>query len=359
MDTPALHFLLPFALPASAHFPALLAGLELPALEKLLARGVPSAQDVPEDPFVPTLPHERWLSDAFGLPGVPARAPLAPFMLLEDSGSLDTRYWYCAQPAHIHIATDHLVLTDPAELSLSPEESAALFATAHALFADAGGELIAPRSDRWYLSAPALGELLTASPGRAAGRNVDIWLPQGKAELTWRKWQNEVQMAWYDHPANQAREARRLPPVNALWLYAGGQRIAAPRLNRPCVTVLSDDPATRGLATHLQIALHATRAGLAAANGRTVVQIDTLTDHFLREDWARWRDALVEIDRTWLAPALERVARGQAREVALTLCGDFHSVTIRSRGVDLRKFWRRQSLDARMSALARIGEDAA
>ncbi|AHB77380.2 MULTISPECIES: hypothetical protein [Pandoraea] len=359
MDTPALHFLLPFALPASAHFPALLAGLELPALEKLLARGVPSAQDVPEDPFVPTLPHERWLSDAFGLPGVPARAPLAPFMLLEDSGSLDTRYWYCAQPAHIHIATDHLVLTDPAELSLSPEESAALFATAHALFADVGGELIAPRSDRWYLSAPALGELLTASPGRAAGRNVDIWLPQGKAELTWRKWQNEVQMAWYDHPANQAREARRLPPVNALWLYAGGQRIAAPRLNRPCVTVLSDDPATRGLATHLQIALHATRAGLAAANGRTVVQIDTLTDHFLREDWARWRDALVEIDRTWLAPALERVARGQAREVALTLCGDFHSVTIRSRGVDLRKFWRRQSLDARMSALARIGEDAA
>nr|WP_023596681.1 hypothetical protein [Pandoraea pnomenusa] len=359
MDTPALHFLLPFALPASAHFPALLAGLELPALEKLLARGVPSAQDVPEDPFVPTLPHERWLSDAFGLPGVPARAPLAPFMLLEDSGSLDTRYWYCAQPAHIHIATDHLVLTDPAELSLSPEESAALFATAHALFADVGGELIAPRSDRWYLSAPALGELLTASPGRAAGRNVDIWLPQGKAELTWRKWQNEVQMAWYDHPANQAREARRLPPVNALWLYAGGQRIAAPRLNRPCVTVLSDDPATRGLATHLQIALHATRAGLAAANGRTVVQIDTLTDHFLTEDWARWRDALVEIDRTWLAPALERVARGQAREVALTLCGDFHSVTIRSRGVDLRKFWRRQSLDARMSALARIGEDAA
>lgn len=359
MDTPALHFLLPFALPASAHFPALLAGLELPALEKLLARGVPSAQDVPEDPFVPTLPHERWLSDAFGLPGVPARAPLAPFMLLEDSGSLDTRYWYCAQPAHIHIATDHLVLTDPAELSLSPEESAALFATAHALFADVGGELIAPRSDRWYLSAPALGELLTASPGRAAGRNVDIWLPQGKAELTWRKWQNEVQMAWYDHPANQAREARRLPPVNALWLYAGGQRIAAPRLNRPCVTVLSDDPATRGLATHLQIALHATRAGLAAANGRTVVQIDTLTDHFLREDWARWRDALVEIDRTWLAPALERVARGQAREVALTLCGDFHSVTIRSRGVDLRKFWRRQSLDTRMSALARIGEDAA
>lgn len=359
MDTPALHFLLPFALPASAHFPALLAGLELPALEKLLARGVPSAQDVPEDPFVPTLPHERWLSDAFGLPGVPARAPLAPFMLLEDSGSLDTRYWYCAQPAHIHIATDHLVLTDPAELSLSPEESAALFATAHALFADVGGELVAPRSDRWYLSAPALGELLTASPGRAAGRNVDIWLPQGKAELTWRKWQNEVQMAWYDHPANLAREARRLPPVNALWLYAGGQRIAAPRLNRPCVTVLSDDPATRGLATHLQIALHATRAGLAAANGRTVVQIDTLTDHFLREDWARWRDALVEIDRTWLAPALERVARGQAREVALTLCGDFHSVTIRSRDVDLRKFWRRQSLDARMSALARIGEDAA
>ncbi|APD13421.1 hypothetical protein [Pandoraea pulmonicola] len=359
MDTPALHFLLPFALPASAHLPALLAGLELPALEKLLARGVPSAQDVPEDPFVPTLPHERWLADAFGLPGGPARAPLAPFMLLEDSGTLDTRVWYCAQPAHIHIATDHLVLTDPAELALSSEESAALFATAHALFAEEGGELIAPRADRWYLSAPVLGDLLTASPARAAGRNVDIWLPQGTAELTWRKWQNEVQMAWYDHPANQARETRRLPPVNAIWLYGGGQRIAAPRLNRPCVTILADAPATRGLATHLQIALHPTGAGLDAANGRTLVQLDGLTPHFLMEDWARWRDTLVEIDRQWLAPALDGVAKGRTREIALTLCGDSHSVTIRVRGGDLRKFWRRQPLAARMTPLARLGEEAA
>ena len=85
-------------------------------------------------------------------------------MLFEDSGMLDTRFWYCAQPAHIHIATDHLVLTDPAELALSHEDSAALFATAHALFAEVGGDLVAPRPDRWYLSAPALGDLLTASP---------------------------------------------------------------------------------------------------------------------------------------------------------------------------------------------------
>ncbi|OJY19690.1 regulator [Pandoraea sp. 64-18] len=359
MDTPALHFLLPFALPASAHLPALLANLELPALEKLLARGVQAAQDVPADPFVPTLPHERWLTEAFGLPGGPSRAPLAPFMLFEDSGMLDTRFWYCAQPAHIHIATDHLVLTDPAELALSHEDSAALFATAHALFAEVGGDLVAPRPDRWYLSAPALGDLLTASPARAAGRNVDIWLPQGKAELTWRKWQNEVQMAWYDHPANQAREARGLPPVNAIWLYGGGQRIAAPRLNRPCVTILADAPATRGLANHLQIALHGTDTGLAAANGRTVVQLDTLTPYFLTEDWARWRDALVDIDRHWLAPALARVAQGQAREVSLTLCGDSHSVTMRSRGGDLRKFWRRQALATRMVPLARLGEEVA
>ncbi|AKC70256.1 hypothetical protein [Pandoraea oxalativorans] len=359
MDTPALHFLLPFALPASAHLPALLAELELPALEKLLARGVQSAQDVPEDPFVPTLPHERWLADAFGLPGGPARAPLAPFMLFDDSGALDTRFWYCAQPAHIHIATDHLVLTDPAELALSAEESAALFATAHGLFAEEGGDLIAPRPDRWYLSAPALGDLLTASPARAAGRNVDIWLPQGKAELTWRKWQNEVQMAWYDHPANQAREARGLPPVNAIWLFGGGQRIAAPRMNRPCVTVLADAPATRGLANHMQIALHPTSAGIDAADGRTLVQIDTLTSYFLVEDWARWRDALVELDRRWLAPALERLQKGQAREVALTLCGDSHCVTLRARSGDLRKFWRRQGLTARMVPLARLGEEVA
>lgn len=359
MDTPALHFLLPFALPASAHLPALLAGLELPALEKLLARGIQTAQDVPEDPFVPTLPHERWLAGAFGLPGVPARAPLAPFMLLADGAELDKRYWYCAQPAHIHIATDHLVLTDPDELDLSTEESAALLATAQALLAEDGAELLAPRADRWYLHAPTLGELLTASPARAAGRNVDIWLPQGPAELTWRKLQNEVQMAWYDHPANQAREARGLPPVNAIWLYAGGARIAAPRLNRPCVTVLADAPATCGLAQHMQINLHPTADGLDAAAGATLVQLDTLTPYFLSEDWARWRDALVALERDWLAPALGRLVKGAVSEVALTLCGDGHSVTVRARGADLRKFWRRTSLTDRLLPMSRVGEEVA
>lgn len=103
--------------------------------------------------------------------------------------------------------------------------------------------------------------------------------------------------------------------------------------------------------------MHDTAAGIDAANGRTLVQIDTLTSHFLMEDWARWRDALVEIDRLWLAPALERLAKGNAREVSLTLCGDSHSVTILSRSGDLRKFWRRQPLAARLLPLARVGEE--
>ncbi|GAB3625539.1 regulator [Pandoraea terrae] len=358
MDTPALHFLLPFALPASAHIPALLGDLELPALEKLLARATLTADDVPADPFVPTLPHERWLATTFGLPGVPARAPLAPFMLLADGGTLDGRYWYCVQPAHIHIATDHLVLTDPAELALDPADADTLFQTARALFAEDGAELIAPRPDRWYLSAPMLGELLSASPARAAGRNVDIWLPKGPAELTWRKLQNEVQMAWHAHPANDAREARGLPPVNALWLYAGGQRIAAPRLNRPFVTVIADDPATRGLSAHVAIDAHATAAGLGAAQGMTLVQLDALGPYFVAEDWARWRDAWVRIDTQWLAPALQRLAKGETRDVALTLCGDSHGVTMRVRSGDLRKFWRRQSLTDRLVPLAKLGEDA-
>ncbi|MFX8047684.1 hypothetical protein ABTK64_20425, partial [Acinetobacter baumannii] len=59
-------------------------------------------------------------------------------------------------------------------------------------------------------------------PQRATGHNIDIWMHKGEQERAWRKFQNEIQMTWYDHPVNQAREARGLLPVNSVWLFGQG-----------------------------------------------------------------------------------------------------------------------------------------
>src|SRR5258707_13045446 len=56
------------------------------------------------------------------------------------------------------------------------------------------------------------------------------------------KLQNEVQMAWFEHPVNEAREARGLPAVNSIWFHAQG---SAQPVKSPFARVFSDAAATR------------------------------------------------------------------------------------------------------------------
>lgn len=360
MDTPALHLLVPFALPPAAEAAALVAGLELPALEKLLARASLTDHHAPADPFQRTLPHERWLARSFGLPGSDDQTPLAPYMLLADGGIPGERTWLCAQPVHIHIARDHLVLTDPSDLELAAQDAADLHAAALPLMAGEAA-LIAPpdaRPARWYLADDALGALHTTSLMRACGHNIDIWMPTGDGARAWLKLQNEIQMTWFDHPVNARREALGLPPVNSLWLYGGGALASAEEPARHLAAVRSDNPATRGLAMHHGIPVGPPAddclAPAAWPKGATLVELGELAGHFIRQDWARWRDALVRLENAWFAPALAQLEQGDLTRLSLTLCGDTQEVTLLARRGDLRKFWRRGPLASRLAGLSAI-----
>src|SRR5690606_4093503 len=86
--------------------------------------------------------------------------------------------------------------------------------------------------------------------------------PEGRP---WRRLVNELQMLWFDHPVNQAREARGLRPVNSVWLYGGGrpaQLSSAPALDTGSLRVV------RGL------------------HGPALVQ-----------DWGSWLQELERLDR--------------------------------------------------------------
>ncbi len=147
-------------------------------------------------------------------------------MLRADGGEPGNATWACVQPVHVRIAHDHLVLIDPASLELSDDEAAALLAVARPLIEELGVRIEAPKPARWYLSGDGFGTLAGASPLRASGRNIEIWLPHeahsGERSRAWMKLQNEVQMAWFEHPVNEAREARGLPAVNSIWFHAQG-----------------------------------------------------------------------------------------------------------------------------------------
>ncbi|SDB99988.1 regulator [Paraburkholderia lycopersici] len=367
MPADRLHLLVPFALPSAAAASTALAGLDYPALAKLVARATLGEQVIGED-FQRTLPHERWVARQFGALGAasaggtqPAassaddEAPLAPYMLLADGGTPGDATWACVQPVHVRIAHDHLVLIDPASLELADADAAALYTVAKPLIEALGVRIEAPTPQRWYLSSEGFGTLAGASPLRASGRNIEIWLPHeahsGQRSRAWMKVQNEVQMAWFEHPVNEAREARGLPAVNSIWFHAQG---ALRAVTSPFARVRSDAAATRGLALAANAdvgAAPATFEALArrlqdprdgAGTGATLVELDPFSAAFIQQDWGRWNAAFAQLERDWFAPALAALQAGALGALDLTLCGDTGSVTLSVSRGDLRKFWRRR-----------------
>jgi hypothetical protein len=352
MNANRLHLLLPFALPAAADASTALHSLDIPALNKLVAHATLVERVIGED-FQRTLPHERWVARSFG--AVPAgtaaadEAPLAPYMLLADGGQPGDATWACVQPVHVRIAHDHLVLIAPESLELAADDARALFDVARPLIEELGVRIEAPQPSRWYLSSDAFGTLAGASPLRASGRNIEIWLPHeahtGERSRAWMKLQNEVQMAWFEHPVNAARESRGLPAVNSIWFHAQG---AAQSVRSEFARVLSDAAATRGLALAAKASTDAPPAAFSAwradntASAATLIELDPFSAPFIEQDWGRWNAAFAALERDWFAPALAALQAGELGELGLTLCGDTGSVTLNITRGDLRKFWRRR-----------------
>ena len=241
----SLDILLPFGLLAAAIGRRPVARLQAPALATLLARtrfGKNALRTHSFNEFSRTLPHETWSAQRFGLnPELPAESlaelqadtspPLAASALRSFGLAADTGFWFVIQPVHIHIARDHLVLTDLRQLQLAEPEARRLFEVARALFEQDGRQLLYGNPSTWFARADDWSELQTATPDAACGRSIDIWTPKGDGERQWRKLQNEVQMEWFAHPVNEERQARGAKPVNSIWLWGGAPASLAARAN--------------------------------------------------------------------------------------------------------------------------------
>lgn len=325
---------------------ALLRQLELPALGKLLTRATPGPRETHDDPYLRTLPQERWLAGRAGLDT--RRVPTAPFMRLADHASSGNRNtaadgreaWACLQPVHIHAARDHLVLMHPDQLDIRPDESDALRAAIADLLAEAGIPLDAPHPARWYVPDDTFGELIATTPVRATGRNIDIWMQTGPRARDWRRLQNEIQMTWHGHPVNDAREAEGRLPVNSVWLHGGGKTGTVGKL---ADTVLTSDPFLAGLALAGggKVGPQPARfADVANADGSVMTLLDSATEAHIAADWGLWLDRMHTLDAEWFQPVLDALGEGRIQAVTLVLGGENHFAEFTVTRADLRKFWR-------------------
>jgi hypothetical protein len=329
-----IQVLLPFGLPPLEFATDLWGALQTPALSTLVARAKASPSRE-FDPFARALPHEIWLAgqpDPSAGDTSPALAPnrMRALRLQPDDG-----YWFLLHPVHIHVARDHLVLTDQRRTVITETEARALFETALPLFRQAGKELLYGDARTWFVRADAWRTLQTATPDAACGHNVDIWMPKGTGERDWRKLQNEVQMEWHEHAVNAERARHRLPPINSLWLWGGGdagdiggKAAAPPAISAPAYA-----------------SAYADLAALQAQSPDTRILVaDQLIEAALAEDWAAWLDALHTIERNWCMPLLQALRAGQLAQVDLLLG---HHLQLREfvvRRSSLRKFWVKPAL---------------
>lgn len=291
--------LLPFALPPAEHAKDLIAALDAPALALLLSRGRELAR-TDCDPFAPALPHETLLTPA------PAdNSPPVAHALMQSLGLPPADgYWFVLQPAHFHVARDHLVLTDLRQLDLDDQDSRTLFDAALPLFGELGHELRYGDARRWFLRADDWQGLRTTTPDAASGHNVDVWLPSGERARAWRKLHNEVQMLWHMHPLNDARDMRGARRINALWLWGGANPTDAPA------------------------------SALAAA------QVDdALVTHALAGDWGSWLAAMRDIENRRISSMLAALKSGGIDHLTLQLTDASRIRTWHVTRSRLRKFW--------------------
>ncbi len=329
--------IVPGLLPQGEETAAALEGLRLPALELLLARGRRGSDEA--------LSLEAWLAEAFDGDGDDEVAAGA-LTLAASGGEPGQSLWMRADPAHLRLNRDALVLVPAVAFGVQAAEAEALAETLNRQFA---GELtFYPLSgERWCVrieGVPAEG-LRTIAPAQVAGRDINRYLPSGEGSMRWHTLLNEIQMLLHEHPVNEAREARGEPVVNSVWLWGVGRMPADPAASFQSVT--ADDPLALGFAQaaglrHRPLPPNAAEwLARLPEDGRQLIVLDRLRLPLALGDFEGWLARLVELEERWFAPLLGALKSGRIGMVTVCVPDGEELRTFESARNDLRHFWRR------------------
>ncbi len=249
--------------------------------------------------------------------------PLAPLLAHAENLAVESGYWLRATPVHLETRRNALMLTDPAALSITAEESAAFAAMLGAHLHDENVTLHAPRPHHWFLQCDSPPVMTTAGLDTVTGRDIRTFLPQGADSPRWHRILTEIQMLLHAHPLNDAREARGLTPVNSVWLSSGGT--LPPRVQAPFAMVHSDDAVVRALAQH-------GGCGVQSRPQRMTLETLTASSHLFSFEWLTpfmrqgdvqaWSHAVTILNRDWFIPLFEALKSRRLSTLTLITCND-------------------------------------
>lgn len=133
-------------------------------------------------------------------------------------------YWLYAAPVHLVLQRDSFSLATPAPLLLEADEISALTALFNQHFG-VDGKSFFWHENSWFLRLDNNPNIQTCALKAALNKAISAYLPTGEGAMQWAKFTNEIQMLLFEHPVNQARETKKLPVINSIWCYGGGQSV--------------------------------------------------------------------------------------------------------------------------------------
>lgn len=316
--------------------PEIYQNLSLDAIEKLLCKGA-TAIDSPED-------LEIWLCKRFN---VEQRInwPIAPIMLQKDAPELtknNKEFWMRADPVHLRIEQNHLMLADSRIFAISKEEADRLVQDLNCILHDYHLTLLALHADRWYIQLPKMPAMQTYTLGQVTCKNINQFLPTGADSAMWRKLLNEIQMRLHEHPINQARESSGELSINSIWFWGGGY---SPGLLRSTYTnVWSNNELSLALAMaaqtpHADLPSNLTAWLESQQSGNHLMVLDALSTPAKYRNAYGWRETIKEMEKKWFMPLYEGLKRGLIDQLQLITSNENALQKFTLTRTDLWKFW--------------------
>ncbi len=305
------------------------------ALETLLVRSESAAQAVPAG-------YEQGLFALFGLPGEDgADLPVAAVTRMLDMGVIDNEWWLRADPVHLSLEQDRLILADAGKLDISQEEANRLVAEIMEVFTADGWLLKAPRPDRWYLKPGRAPVMVTTPLSQAIAHDVHPLLPRGTDGKAWHTTLNEIQILLHTASVNAEREKRGKLPINSLWFWGGGR---LPRIMPvPWTRIWSNEPVTLSLARLSGTANEnapdqfSDWRAQASRPGRYLLVLDQVHAAAQYHDGPHWAHAMRGLEENWMTPLLQAL-KANVISSATLLADNGARFSITSR--QARRWWR-------------------
>ena len=332
-----LHLFIPSLFWSDTTFPEIYQDLSVPSLETLLSKSKKTVHPVSD--------YYEWLCQAFNIEKQ-LDWPVAPIMLQTDStdhGATSKHdYWLRADPVHLRIVQNHIMLADRHAFELTQEEAIQFTDIINQHLRNDGITLLPFHPYRWYIRLSNTPEILTHTLNSATCKNINTLLPTGKDSVKWHRIFNEIQMLLYEHPLNQERISRNQIAINSIWFWGGGH---FPQSISSVYTHLwSDETFSQSLAsisnTHSNSLPENIENWLREnkPEGQLVI-LNTLQNSDMYNLAFEWRKNLEELERKWFSPLYAALTNNQINTLRISTINQNFSYDFDIQRKDLWKFW--------------------